>query len=153
MLLLRHASAGSRLKSPTIDSFRRLDEDGRAEARQLVWELADHSIDRIVSSPLPRCVETVVPLSESRNLVVEVRDELAPDALAEEALALLEELPPTAIVCTHREVFERLFEDEAPETGGGLVLERQDGEFVAIGYVPPPSTAAVGERSRVLTAS
>ena len=67
MLLLRHASAGERLSSPEIDRFRRLDDAGRVVARQLVWSLADREITRIVSSPLARCVESVVPIAESRR--------------------------------------------------------------------------------------
>ena len=85
MFLLRHASAGVRLSSPSIDRFRRLDEAGRIVARQLIWTLADHEITRIVSSPLPRCVESVIPLAESRALTVESRWELAPDVPIEQA--------------------------------------------------------------------
>ena len=85
MLLLRHASAGERLSSPGVDRFRRLDEAGHVVARQLVWALADREITRIVSSPLARCVESVVPLAESRRLVVENRWELEPDVPADDS--------------------------------------------------------------------
>ena len=71
--------AGAATLSPEIDRFRRLDDAGRVVARQLVWTLADQEITRIVSSPLVRCVESVVPIAESRRIPVESRWELEPD--------------------------------------------------------------------------
>ena len=49
-------------------------------ARALPQALAEHAIERVVSSPHARCVETVEALARSRNLRVELRDELLPDA-------------------------------------------------------------------------
>ncbi len=121
MLLLRHASAGERLSSPGVDRFRRLDETGRSVARQLVWALADREITKIVSSPLPRCVESVVPLAESRGLAVEQHWELTPDASLDDLLTLLVDLPDTTLACTHREAFDKLLGWDAPcEKGGGV---------------------------------
>ena len=109
MLLLRHASAGERLSAASLDRARRLDLIGRADARALPEALAGHAIERVVSSPHARCVETVGALARGRNLRVEVRDELVPDAPLEDIRALLHELPDASLVCTHREVIERLF--------------------------------------------
>ena len=147
MLLLRHASAGARLSSPGIDRFRRLDEAGRVVARQLVWSLADREITRIVSSPLPRCVESVVPIAESRHLSVESRWELEPEVPFDDLLTLLVDLPDTALVCTHREVFQKLLGwDVTCEKGGTWVLERSGAELVPKLYLEPP--AVVGARDR-----
>ena len=150
MLLLRHASAGERLSSPGIDQFRRLDEGGRAVARQLVWALADREITRIVSSPFPRCIESVIPLAESRRLVVENRWELAPEASLDDLRILLEDLPDTALACTHREAFEKLFGwDVTCEKGSVWVLERTGSELVPALYLAPPSTVGAGQRQAV----
>ena len=150
MLLLRHASAGERLLSPDVDRFRRLDEGGRAVARQLVWSLADREITRIVSSPLPRCIESVIPLAESRRLVVENRWELTPDASLEDLQILLEDLPDTALACTHREAFEKLFGwDVTCEKGSAWVLERSGSDLVPALYLAPPSTVGAGQRQAV----
>lgn len=141
MLLLRHANAGERLSSPSIDRFRQLDHAGRTDARQLVWSLAGKEIDRIVTSPLARCVETVIPLAESRGLVVERRNELLPDAPLEATLTLLAELPDAALLCTHREVILQLFSGEVTcEEGGAWVLERVDADWMPAAYLPPPSS-------------
>ncbi len=150
MLLLRHASAGERLSSPGVDRFRRLDDGGRVVARQLVWAFADRQISTIVSSPLPRCVETVIPLAESRGLVVEHRWELEPEASVEDLRILLDDLPDTALACTHREVFEKLLGwDVTCEKGGAWVLERNGAELAPTLYLAPPASVAVGHRQAV----
>ena len=152
MLLLRHASAGERLSSPGIDRFRRLDETGRVVARQLVWSYADREITRIVSSPLARCLESVVPLAESRHLVVESRWELEPDVPLGDLLTLLADLPETSVVCTHRETFERLLGWDVPcEKGGAWALERSGSELVPTLYLAPPAAVGAVERHAART--
>ena len=153
MLLLRHTSAGVRLSSPGIDRFRRLDDDGRLVARQLVWHLAAHEITRIVSSPLVRCVESVVPIAESRRIVVENRWELEPDVPLDDVLTLLADLPDSTLVCTHREIFEKLLGwDVTCEKGAAWVLERRGPDLVPTFYVEPPAQVAVGDRNAVRSA-
>jgi 8-oxo-dGTP diphosphatase len=140
MLLLRHASAGERLSSPGVDRFRRLDEEGRATARQLVWSLADREITHIASSPLARCVETVVPIAASRGLVVDQRWELSPDSSLEDVTTLLLDVPESTLVCTHREIFELLLGWDAPcEKGAIWVLARDGTELVPTLYVEAPT--------------
>ena len=150
MLLLRHASAGERLSSPGVDRFRRLDETGRVTARQLVWSLADRTITEIVSSPLSRCIETVAPLSAARGLAVDARWELAPDSELDDIVTLLVDLPETTLVCTHREVFQKLLGWDAPcEKGAIWVLERSGSELVPTLYLDPPAAVRSGQRQVV----
>jgi len=150
MLLLRHASAGERLSSPAVDRFRRLDESGRVMARQLVWAYADRGITKIASSPFPRCVETVVPLAASRGLTVDQHWELGPDSAVDDVLTLLLDLPETTLVCTHREVFEKLLGWEAPaEKAAAWVLERNGSELVPTLYIEAPSDVRAGLRQPV----
>jgi 8-oxo-(d)GTP phosphatase len=142
VLLTRHASAGTRLESSSDDRLRRLDRAGRADARALPSALAAHAVERIVSSPHARCLETVAPLARELGIAVECREELAPDASRNDTLALLAELPETALVCTHREVFERLFRGEVTcEKGGTWIVERRGRRRVPVAYLPPPSVA------------
>lgn len=122
-------------------------------ARQLVWTFADREITRIVSSPLARCLESVVPLAESRHLVVENRWELAPDVPAHDVLTLLLDLPDTGLACTHREVFERLLGwDVTCEKGSAWVLERSGSELVPALYLAPPAAVGAAERYTSRTA-
>ncbi len=153
MLLLRHASAGERLSSPDVDRFRRLDEAGRAMARQLIWSLAGREITRIVSSPLARCLESVVPLAESRHLVVESRWELEPDVSLDDLRTLLADLPDTTLVCTHREVLETLLGwDVTCDKGGAWVVERNGSELVPSLYLEPPAVVGAAARYTARTA-
>lgn len=143
MLLLRHASAGERLSSASLDRARRLDRFGRADARLLPDALGGYQIERIVSSPHARCVETVRALALARGLQVEIREELAPDAPAADVLALLAELPDSAVVCTHREVIGRLDDREVTcEKGAAWVLERRGGRLQPVAYLPSPTSQA-----------
>jgi phosphohistidine phosphatase SixA len=143
LLLMRHASAGERLESPVKDRARRLDAAGRADARALPTAFADVEIERIVSSPTARCVATVLSLARRRRIEIECRDELGPDASRKDILALLAELPETTLVCTHREVLERLFRGTVTcEKGGTWLVERKGRRRVpvAVAYLPPPSS-------------
>ena len=140
MLLLRHASAGPRLSMPSLDAARELDRTGRREASLLRGSLAGYSIDLIVSSPLVRCVQTVGPLGKALGVDVEVRRELEPGATRKDALRLLRELPPTALVCTHREVLESVFDVAIEcEKGGAWVVERRGRSLTPVAYLPPPA--------------
>lgn len=141
MLLLRHASAGERLTSASLDRARRLDRTGRADARMLPQTLASVALERIVTSPHARCVETVRALGLSRGLRVEPREELVPDASREDVLALLASLPAASLACTHREVFQRLFDGEITcEKGAAWLVEWRDGIVVPAAYLPSPTS-------------
>lgn len=151
MLLLRHASAGERLSSPTADRTRTLDSSGRAVSRRLPGALEGYTVDRIVTSPHARCVETVRPIARARGLEVEYREELAPDASRRAVLALLAELPPTALVCTHREVIERLVSGQVScEMGGTWLVERRGRGWAPAAYLQPPASAERARRKAAL---
>lgn len=151
MLLLRHASAGERLSSPLLDRARPLDLKGRADASRLPKALAAYAIDTIVASPHRRCVETVRPLARARQLEIECCEELAPDAPRRATLALLNRLPANALVCTHREVFERLFRGEATcEKGGTWVVERAGRGWSPEAYLAPPPRVKRARRRAAL---
>jgi 8-oxo-dGTP diphosphatase len=151
VLLLRHASAGERLSSPSRDLVRGLDDVGRTQSKRLAQELAARTVERVVSSPLARCAETVEELATILGVAVELRSELAPDAPRHEILALLDELPAASVVCTHREVFERLFGAGITcEKGGGWLLERGDGIWRPLVYLPPPVIAVAARRRAAL---
>jgi Histidine phosphatase superfamily (branch 1) len=119
-------------------------------ARQLVWAYADREITKIVSSPLARCVETVVPLAQSRGLVVDEHWELGLEASQDDLVTLLLDLPDSAVACTHREAFEKLLGwDVTCEKGGAWVLERSGSELVPALYVAPPAGVGIGHRQAV----
>jgi 8-oxo-dGTP diphosphatase len=113
LILVRHARAGKRAVWEGDDRLRPLDERGRRQAEGLVESLAHHEIERILSSPYIRCMQTVEPLAARRHVRIEERAELAEGASRGEALALLAELERTAaVLCTHGDVIEGLLGEE-----------------------------------------
>jgi phosphohistidine phosphatase SixA len=147
MLLLRHASAGERLSDASLDAGRGLDLVGRAQAAWLPQMLSAYWVDRIVSSPLRRCVETVVPLARQLGLDVEECAELEPDASKRSALSLLRGLPATTLACTHREVLDLLFDGRVEcEKGGVWLVDRHRRAFEPTNYIAPLEVARTARR-------
>ncbi|HEY5114318.1 MAG TPA: histidine phosphatase family protein, partial [Nakamurella sp.] len=79
VILLRHGRSTANTsgvlagRTPGIN----LDDTGRSQAAGIAERLADVAIDRIVSSPLERCQQTLAPLAAATGLTVEVDDRLA----------------------------------------------------------------------------
>jgi phosphohistidine phosphatase SixA len=102
MILLRHASAGDSAKWKGDDRVRPLDKRGCKQAEDLVEQLSAFTIERIVSSPYLRCVQTVEPLARARGLEIEERTELGVDLQSSEGEELVRDLVGTAaLVCGH----------------------------------------------------
>lgn len=87
--LIRHAHAGTRA-ADRHDIYRPLSERGQERADELVTVLAQTSIRRLLSSPATRCTQTLQPLAAARGLEVTEHSELWEDAMALDALALIE---------------------------------------------------------------
>jgi phosphohistidine phosphatase SixA len=137
LLVIRHASAGHRGGGPGDDSLRALDELGRRQAAALVDQLAPFEIERIISSPFVRCVQTVEPLAAARGLEVEVGHEVAEGVDLRRVRALLAELAGTATAaCGHRQQIEPLF--GKTKKGATIVVEVARGELGELGRLPPP---------------
>ena len=65
-------------------------------------------------------------------------------------MTLLLDLPETTLVCTHREVFEKLLGWDAPcDKGAAWVLERNGSELVPALYLEAPSDVRTGQRQAV----
>jgi 8-oxo-dGTP pyrophosphatase MutT (NUDIX family)/phosphohistidine phosphatase SixA len=102
LLVVRHASAGDSETWEGDDRVRPLDKKGRRQAEELVGRLAPYDLERILSSPHVRCVQTVEPLAEARGLEVETSDDLAEGAGPDRLRGALERLAGTAaVVCGH----------------------------------------------------
>ena len=149
-VLIRHADAGSRERwEDGDDRLRPLSKKGRRQAEGLVKSLAAIPLERILSSPYRRCVETVEPLARARGLSIEETEALAEGAGLEAVLALLRELAgrPSAL-STHGDIMYEFCEELVrlglalrPEVryqkGAAWILEERGGKLVAARYVPP----------------
>jgi phosphohistidine phosphatase SixA len=108
--LVRRAKAGRRSSGRDKDVLRPLSEEGLAQARGLAESLDGEPVDRVVTSPARRCVETVTPLAQRRGLEVETDARLAEYANAEKTVDLLRSFGDDAVVaCTHSDVIQKLF--------------------------------------------
>jgi 8-oxo-dGTP diphosphatase len=137
LLVNRHASAGDSAQWVGDDSIRPLDDRGRRQAALLVEQLAPFRIERILSSPFTRCVQTVEPLAEARSLEVELIDDLAEGAGPKCVRTLMLELDGTAAaVCGHGPELVPLF--GKTKKGATVIVEAADGELGELGRLPPP---------------
>lgn len=74
LYLVRHAQ--SRPSNRRDEPDWQLSDVGRRQARQLSPLLAPLGIDRIVSSPYTRCMDTIRPFAEDANMAIDVDDDL-----------------------------------------------------------------------------
>ncbi|HEU4354211.1 MAG TPA: NUDIX hydrolase [Actinomycetota bacterium] len=148
--LVRHGKCGSRSNWTEDDRLRPLSKAGRRQAEALVKAFRGLDVQRAISSPYVRCVQTIRPLALDRGLPVETSEALAEGAPPERALTLLQEGVHTPTVfCTHGDVVpavvlhlaERGAELEGErdwKKGSVWALERRDGRVVRARYLPPP---------------
>jgi 8-oxo-(d)GTP phosphatase len=142
LLLVRHAVALRRSDWTKPDHLRPLTPRGAQQADALVAQLAAFGVDRILTSPSVRCVETVQPLAAELGLPVEELPQLAEgqDAAAAE---LLRGLEGGVVACSHGDVLPALLAVLAPgvvppagevecEKGSTWVLPEAR-------YLPPPA--------------
>jgi phosphohistidine phosphatase SixA len=125
VLLARHAWAGHRDEwDGEVDTERPLDERGREQARGLVEKLAAYPIDRILTSPYRRCVDTVLPLAEARGLEPELRDELGEERQMTDGAALVRSLAGSdALVCGHGGLESALVDPPRWRKGSTFVVD------------------------------
>ncbi len=156
VLLVRHASAGSRSKWEGDDALRPLDEDGEEQAEELVRLLSRFGVDAIVSADYVRCVDSVRPLSEALGVPVAEEPLLSERGFPgreEEAVELVRSLGSpggAVVVCSQTGVIPELVErlaadadvdldgDLSVKKGGVWALSFYDHKLVGAEAFPPP---------------
>ncbi|MCT8137303.1 histidine phosphatase family protein [Anaerobacillus sp. CMMVII] len=78
--LVRHCTADG--QPPEAN----LTEDGYSQAESLVEFFKNREIDRIISSPFRRAIQSIKPFGENKNIQVEIDDRLAERILSSENL-------------------------------------------------------------------
>ncbi len=150
ILLLRHVHAGDRAAWNDDDRIRPASPQGRREAEALPALLAEHPIDRILSSPAQRCLDSVQPLATTRGLRVESDERLAEGTPIEVVRRMLRELAEDRVLlCSHGDVIAAAITDLAEqgvEVGDPPPWQKAstwilDGlpSSPAARYLPPPS--------------
>jgi hypothetical protein len=138
MLLVRHAWAGERAEWEGDDRLRPLDERGLRQAEELVELLACYEIDRIVSSPYVRCVQTVEPLARERGLSVETREELSEELQGIAGVRLVLSVEPNTAVSCHGGLSEAVC-GRGQKKGEAFHLALEDGRARLVGRLRTPS--------------
>ena len=112
MLLLRHGSAGDREQWTGDDELRPLDEKGERQAAALVELLEPFRIERILTSPAVRCVQTVEPIARARGVQIEELVQLSEDWQGTAGATVVRELASEDIVvCGHGGLEESALDD------------------------------------------
>jgi 8-oxo-dGTP diphosphatase len=152
IVLYRHAHAGSRERWEGDDRQRPLSDKGRRQADLMARSLARLPIQRILSSPYVRCVQTVEPLARRLAMAVEEIPELAEGTPPREVTRLLRRvLNEDVVLCSHGDVVLTVldeleaegatFEGGDPgraEKGAAWVLELPRGRPAQARYMAPP---------------
>jgi len=153
LLLVRHGRAGHRSEWVGDDHDRPLSRRGVVQATALAEQLRSYDVDRVLSSPYLRCVQTVEPLAGVRGLKVEECDDFAEgnSHKAIEVVRGLAESRGVVVVCSHGDVIPDVVEHlvradtmALPDVqgwakGSTWVLTAHDGRFDAARYLAPPT--------------
>lgn len=162
VLLVRHASAGSRAAWAGEDRRRPLDAVGAAQADALVRHLARYDIGLVASADVLRCEQTVEPLAAALSIAVRPEalfSEVGYPGREAEAIEALRGLGPPAqdaVICSQGDVIPDLVSRIA--AADGIELERAvaakkastwaltlaDRQLVAAEYQAPPAVEAPG---------
>ena len=150
--LVRHAKAGSRSAWIGDDRVRPLVDNGWDQARELATRLSALNPSVLWSSPYLRCQQTLQPLGELCGLDVVVDSRLEEESPLEKSLAILDDAPDNAVLCSHGDVIPDAVNglirrgmdvDNVPRSlkkGSVFVLHRENGLYVRAEYWEPPKT-------------
>jgi 8-oxo-dGTP diphosphatase len=109
--LLRHAIAGDRASWRGEDIDRPLTGKGHRQARATAKALGQAGVDRLVSSPFVRCVQTLLPLAESIGVDIETDERLAESGRIGAVLDLVDSIAGyNTVVCSHGDVIPEVME-------------------------------------------
>jgi 8-oxo-dGTP diphosphatase len=142
-IVLRHASAGRKVRDCAKEFARGLDAEGKPVAMELPETIARELKPRlIVSSPFERCVQTVEPLAEKLGLGIVEDGDFTPGPSTRAIRKAFGAVGNGTVVCTHGEVITRLFDEKVKCAKGAFwIVERKDGELRPIRYVGAPVPA------------
>jgi phosphohistidine phosphatase SixA len=148
--VVRHAKAGDRDGWKGDDQLRPLTRAGWQQAEALAQSLKDEPIDKVLSSPYVRCVQTVEPMAKQRRLPVDETNELQEGAGGDSVLRLVKRHSGKQVVlCTHGDIVEELLERlialglvqrarANTEKGSIWVLQEAGGTITGARYIAAP---------------
>jgi broad specificity phosphatase PhoE len=81
---------------------------GLAQSKIIAERLLTHQPSMLLSSPYVRCVQTLEPLAETAGLEIVIDERLTEESPLEKSLAVLEDVPDNAVLCSHGDVIPDL---------------------------------------------
>jgi 8-oxo-dGTP diphosphatase len=134
LVIVRHAKSRSRSSWTEADPLRPLNARGRQRAEALIPVLAAFGVNRIVTSPSVRCLDTVAPYAAATRTRARLKWALSEEGFAESPdraryhLTRLLERGHAAVVCSHGPVLPGLLEQlaglaDADESAAAVTLE------------------------------
>jgi len=149
--LLRHSAAGNRDNFNGDDRERPLTKKGKAQAKSIAESLQEREIERIVTSPYKRCVQTVEPLAKMIGATIEISDALAEGPDIDASYDLIHNLAgANAVLCSHGDVIPAamnrlmwlgltLHSRFYCSKGSIWEVDIDSGRYTEGRYVPPPA--------------
>ncbi|MEA1901917.1 MAG: NUDIX hydrolase [Actinomycetota bacterium] len=149
--LYRHGAAGNRAKWKGEDLGRPLTKKGKRQAEAIARRLENAGIERVVTSPYERCIQSAKPLAKAIGAKVEVNAALAEDPDVDAAYSLIDSLVGNnAVLCSHGDVIPAVInrmmwaglslESRFYCSKGSIwEIEVENGKFTTGRYVPPPT--------------
>ena len=116
VLVVRHATAGSKSRFSGDDKMRPLDKTGRAQAEALVGQLSAFGPTDVYAADRVRCHQTVEPLAEELGVIICSEPTLTEEAYAENPkrarrrILQIAGLHRTPVICTQGKVIPDLIE-------------------------------------------
>ncbi|MEE2769100.1 MAG: phosphoglycerate mutase family protein [Actinomycetota bacterium] len=113
ILVVRHASAGTRLTEDGDDAERPLDRNGTLQAASIADAFTDRSVSTVLSSRAVRCQQTVSPLAQRAGLTVVVSAALFEGASLQavrlvNGMAEADDGNETTVLCSHGDVVSEI---------------------------------------------
>jgi broad specificity phosphatase PhoE len=149
--LVRHAKAGVRSAWTGDDLLRPLSRRGQMQAEALLAQFGGLPIDRLLSSPYVRCMETLVALAGGRMLAIEPVEALTEGGGVDDALTLVRKhTHHNAVMCSHGDIIPMVLDHYAargvdlgpnpvsPKGSTWALDVDPTGDVVAARYIPPP---------------
>lgn len=155
VLIVRHATAGSRSRFKGDDRKRPLDKNGRTQAESLVGVLLAFGADNLYAADRVRCVSTLEPLADELGATIHSDELLTEEAYAENRKAArrcfleIADTAGTPVICTQGKVIPDLIQwwcerdgvrpDKSHNRKGSTwVMSLYDGRLVAADHIGSP---------------
>jgi phosphohistidine phosphatase SixA len=152
LFLVRHADAKSRSNWTLPDDQRPLTKKGRRQSEGLIELVGRAGIQRVLSSPAARCLDTVTPLAQHAGVTIEETQDLAEGADRDRACKLarsMVERPGDSVLCAHGDLVPEVlramarsgarFDEPMRWPKGSVWVLRCDGKRVVSGSMLGPA--------------